>query len=187
MWLCLQSIALLVCVFVICIYCLYFTFICLLSLLFFYFTASSYCLCICTVLICAGDLSAFSRTDADWADGELMRVLPLLEWSYADVWHYARSRRVPYCVLYERGYSSLGSRHSTRPNPRLLVRPSTDSSSTSTTGLSISTSTSTSTSTDSANPVYRPAYELPDADAEERRGRLDCNSTATATSSRSSN
>lgn len=45
--------------------------------------------------------------------------LPILEWGVAQVWDYTLSLSVPYCVLYERGFTSLGSRHKTTPNEAL--------------------------------------------------------------------
>ncbi|XP_067655697.1 FAD synthase-like isoform X1 [Haliotis asinina] len=65
-------------------------------------------------------LESFSMTDADWP--QFMRINPLLEWRYGDVWTFLRSFCLPYCSLYDRGYTSLGSMNNTHPNPRLQYR-----------------------------------------------------------------
>lgn len=62
-------------------------------------------------------LKAFSMTDADWP--QFMRVNPVLHWSYGHVWKFLRDLCLPYCSLYDRGYTSLGSMNNTHPNPLL--------------------------------------------------------------------
>ncbi|PKI84262.1 Fad1p [Malassezia vespertilionis] len=101
-------------------------------------------------------------TDNGWPS--VMRVHPILTWSYNDVWQFLRCptltngppyepecasvgggdvRCVPYCSLYDQGYTSLGSTFNTEKNPRLL---------------------------DAATHTYLPAYKLLDC-AWERAGR----------------
>lgn len=89
-------------------------------------------------------LKDFSPTDPDWP--AYMRVNPLLDWTYADIWRFIRRLSLPYCSLYDRGYTSLGSLENTHPNPQLR-------------------------NIDSHGIVsYRPAYELTKSDSE-RAGR----------------
>ncbi|KAJ7043388.1 hypothetical protein C8F04DRAFT_1072016 [Mycena alexandri] len=94
-------------------------------------------------------LSHRNMTDPGWPRFE--RINPIINWDYADVWTFLRTLNVPYCDLYDQGYTSLGSTYNTFPNPALLadIPPSSAPSSTS---------------------HYRPAYELAEG-ALERAGR----------------
>ena len=62
-----------------------------------------------------------SRADAPklgWDDRhELWKANPLADWSDDDCWAYVRERELPYNVLHDRGYESIGDTHSTRPGP----------------------------------------------------------------------
>ncbi|KAJ2230776.1 NADH:ubiquinone oxidoreductase [Coemansia sp. RSA 485] len=60
----------------------------------------------------------FSATDADWP--QFMRVNAVLDWAFDDVWAYIRSAGVPYCCLYDQGYTSLGDVDTTVRNPALF-------------------------------------------------------------------
>ncbi|THV02166.1 adenine nucleotide alpha hydrolases-like protein [Dendrothele bispora CBS 962.96] len=66
-------------------------------------------------------LSHRCPTDADWPKFE--RINPIINWSYGDVWKFLRQLDVPYCRLYDEGYTSLGSTYNTFPNPALLISP----------------------------------------------------------------
>ncbi|GAA5976946.1 hypothetical protein JCM10908_005688 [Rhodotorula pacifica] len=129
-------------------------------------------------------LTPFVPTDPSWPD--FMRVHPILDWSYKDVWDFLRhpdltlgaglgaasldghsspereedpKRRrtsLEWCELYDYGYTSLGSTHNTFPNPLLRSTPS---------GTLID-------GVSDGRPLggWRPAWELEDEDAE-RAGR----------------
>lgn len=89
-------------------------------------------------------LNHAQRTDPGWPD--FLRINPILNWSYHDVWSYLRNLKVPYCSLYDQGYTSIGARNNTHLNPRLKVE------------------------TADGEVVYLPAYSLEDAGSE-RSGR----------------
>jgi len=92
----------------------------------------------------ASHLTSFSPTDEGWP--QVMRVNPVLDWSYTHIWTFLRRLNVPYCMLYDQGYSSLGSLDNTHPNPRLQYVD------------------------DRGHLAYRPAYTLLDGGSE-RDGR----------------
>ncbi|KAG8412034.1 3'-phosphoadenosine 5'-phosphosulfate sulfotransferase [Metarhizium acridum] len=81
-------------------------------------------------------------TDKGWP--QFMRVNPVLDWHYTDIWTFILRLDIPFCSLYQQGYSSLGGVKNTRPNPALAIG--------------------------SEGTKFRPAYELV-RDDEERLGR----------------
>ena len=81
-----------------------------------------------------------------------MRVNPVLDWTYGHVWHFLRLFQLPYCSLYDQGYTSLGTTKDTLPCPALAVN--------------------TGETEGTANlPKFWPAYMLRDWD-QERAGRI---------------
>lgn len=112
-------------------------------------------------------LDSFQKTDPGWVD--LMRVNPILvsnfkcfeaailyvlisslfqDWSCDNIWDYILGEKVPYCSLYDIGFTSLGHRNNTLPNPHLsYLNPDTN------------------------QVEYHPAYTLRNSDHLERAGR----------------
>ncbi|KAJ4353036.1 3'-phosphoadenosine 5'-phosphosulfate sulfotransferase [Ascochyta clinopodiicola] len=101
-------------------------------------------------------LKHFDPTDKGWP--AFVRVHPVIDWHYVDIWTFIRYLNIPYCPLYDLGYTSLGGTTDTHPNPVLARQPST------------SQVPQTSQTNGSPKPKFRPAYELVD-DYEERLGR----------------
>eukprot|EP00978_Attheya_sp_CCMP212_P008451 scaffold19858_cov56-Attheya_sp.AAC.8 len=79
-----------------------------------------------------------------------MRCNPVLEWTYGHVWHFLRLFQLPYCNLYDKGYTSLGTVKDTQPCPALAIPGAFKSNS---------------------ELKYWPAYMLRDWD-QERAGRI---------------
>ena len=82
-----------------------------------------------------------------------MRVNPCLDWSYHDVWVFLRFFGIPYCALYDAGYTSIGSRSTSQPNPHLRVAAGSGDE-----------------GTEDEEAKYLPAYKLSDGSLE-RAGR----------------
>lgn len=90
------------------------------------------------------------------------RIHPVIDWHYREIWAFIRCLDIPYCSLYDLGYTSLGGTNDTHPNPKLVVDGSASTSAEiSQAGLERAEATTTR---------YRPAYELVEDD-EERLGR----------------
>lgn len=92
------------------------------------------------------NLTHFDMTDQGWPS--FMRVHPVIDWHYAEIWAFIRHLEIPYCALYDQGYTSLGGTTDTHPNPVLKEGGN---------GAAKEKS-------------FRPAYELVEDDAE-RLGR----------------
>jgi FAD synthetase len=71
---------------------------------------------------------------------------------------FIRYLEIPYCSLYDEGYTSLGGTLDTHPNPKLAVKDAS------------TVSSPNSTAPNRPHAKFRPAYELTDDD-EERLGR----------------
>ncbi|BEI90161.1 uncharacterized protein CcaverHIS019_0302310 [Cutaneotrichosporon cavernicola] len=64
-----------------------------------------------------GNVAVLAATDPSWP--QVLRVHPVLDWTYTEVWQFLRELGVPWCSLYDEGFTSLGSTHNTAPNPLL--------------------------------------------------------------------
>jgi FAD synthetase len=63
------------------------------------------------------DLKHFQMTDPGWV--QFMRINPILNWNYHQVWKALLEECFPICILYYQGYTSIGERYNTKPNPKL--------------------------------------------------------------------
>jgi len=56
-----------------------------------------------------------ARFELDTTHGNIIKLNPLADWSYEQVWDYIRNHDVPYNKLYDKGYTSIGCAPCTRP------------------------------------------------------------------------
>lgn len=102
------------------------------------------------------NLTHFDRTDSGWPD--FVRIHPVIDWHYAEIWTFIRHLGLEYCPLYDQGYTSLGGTTDTHPNPKLRVDDH------------LQQQDKMVLEQEAQNQQYRPAYELTE-DFEERLGR----------------
>ena len=56
-----------------------------------------------------------AKVEIDSAHGNIVKINPLANWSYDQVWDYIHTNNVPYNELYDQGYTSIGCAPCTRP------------------------------------------------------------------------
>lgn len=66
-----------------------------------------------------GQLGHFAGSDVNKGWPDFMRVNPIIFWEYQHIWDFLIGFNLKYCSLYDRGYTSLGAKNSTIPNPHL--------------------------------------------------------------------
>ncbi|KAG9393136.1 Phosphoadenosine phosphosulfate reductase family [Carpediemonas membranifera] len=64
-----------------------------------------------------GNIPVFAEPTLGWP--KLTRVAPIIHWEYVDVWEFLLRFNLPYCSLYDHGFTSLGAPSRTKPNPAL--------------------------------------------------------------------
>ena len=47
----------------------------------------------------SADLTPITKSSDGWPD--FMRIFPILNWDYQNVWQFLRSYNLPYCCLYD--------------------------------------------------------------------------------------
>jgi FAD synthetase len=67
----------------------------------------------------AASESHLTPCSAGWPP--VIRVAPILHWTYGQVWDYLTATDTAVCKLYERGYSSLGLKSQTKPHEALRL------------------------------------------------------------------
>jgi FAD synthetase len=65
--------------------------------------------------------SAFLPSTPGWPP--LTRIFPILDWQISQVWSFHHELGLPICDLYRHGYTSIGPKSLTKPNPMLGDRP----------------------------------------------------------------
>jgi phosphoadenosine phosphosulfate reductase len=58
--------------------------------------------------------AAVAKVELDAGHGNILKLNPLADWTSDQVWAYIRQHRVPYNLLHDRGYPSLGCAPCTR-------------------------------------------------------------------------
>ena len=66
----------------------------------------------------AGWMDYFCHTSGGWPLMDL--VVPLLHMNYHEIWTIVAELNIDYCGMYRRGYTSIGQRSNTVPNPFLI-------------------------------------------------------------------
>jgi phosphoadenosine phosphosulfate reductase len=65
--------------------------------------------------------SGMRKLELDKEHGYILKINPLIDWTYQEVWSYIRAHQIPYNRLHDQGYSSIGCAPCTR-----AVKPGED-------------------------------------------------------------
>jgi len=122
-------------------------------------------------------LNLVSPSDAGWPS--FLRINPIIDWSYTQVWDFLLNFQLPYPSLYDQGYTSLGSTQDTVRNPSLRI-PNERCQSHAFSNSADKTPSPPLLSV-SCQCAYLPAYRLSDTSSE-REGRLVRRKTPAVTS-----
>ena len=65
--------------------------------------------------------TAVKKIEIDEAHNDIVKINPLTDWTEQQVWEYTKKNSIPYNLLYDKGYTSIGCEPCTRP-----IKPSED-------------------------------------------------------------
>lgn len=68
----------------------------------------------------SADLEFYCPSDTDKGWATFMRIHPIIDWTYEQIWRFLRDFKIPYCNLYDKGYTHLGNISNSGPNEFLL-------------------------------------------------------------------
>lgn len=61
----------------------------------------------------------YEKRVIDGVEKQIVKFNPLVDWTEKQVWDYIKENNVPYNVLYDRGYTSIGCAPCTRPTRKI--------------------------------------------------------------------
>ncbi|EAS01661.1 phosphoadenosine phosphosulfate reductase family protein (macronuclear) [Tetrahymena thermophila SB210] len=70
-------------------------------------------------------LEKVSPSDTDKGYPPFYRINPIIDWSYEQVWEFLLDFKIPYCSLYERGFTYLGNADNTHQNSHTVQQDGT--------------------------------------------------------------
>lgn len=77
----------------------------------------------------AKELTALTKSDKERGWSDFVRVMPILEWNYKEIWNFFLENDLAYCSLYDQGYTYIGEKFDTIKNPYLLKADESNSGS----------------------------------------------------------
>lgn len=69
-----------------------------------------------------GNLTTFSKSSTEDGWPAFIRVLPIIDWDFKEIWLFFNACSIKYNNLYDKGYTYLGDRQDSVPNPYLRTK-----------------------------------------------------------------